>query len=176
MGLGEILDFQGKRDGAIVEYRTAAGLQPNYADAHNGIAWAEVKKADCSAQEQTEALEHARLAVSLGPKDGNFRTTLALAEYRAGHWAESIAAAEQSIALLKGEDASNWFFLAMALWQKGEKHRSRSFFEQAVSWTRKNDPSNAALLAFWREAAKLLGQPGPDAGPLPDLPAEAFVR
>jgi tetratricopeptide (TPR) repeat protein len=176
MGLGEILDFQGKRDGAIAEYRTAAGLQPNYADAHNGIAWAEVKKADCSAQERTEALEHARLAVSLGPEDGNFRTTLALAEYRAGHWALSIAAAEQSIARTKGEDASNWFFLAMASWQKGDKDRSRSFFEQAVSWTKKNDPSNAVLLAFWREAAKLLGQPGPDAGPLPDLPAEAFVR
>ena len=29
------------------------------------------------------------------------------------------------------------------------------------------------LLAFWREAAELLGQPGPDAAPLPDLPADA---
>ena len=55
------------------------------------------------------------------------------------------------------------FVLAMALWQKGDKDRSRSFFEQAVSWTKKNDPKNAALLAFWREAAKLLGQPGPPA-------------
>jgi len=59
----------------------------------------------------------------------------------------------------------------MALWQQGVKDRSRSFLDQAVSWTRKNDPKNANLLAFWREAAKLLGQPGP----LPDLPADPFA-
>jgi hypothetical protein len=93
-----------------------------------------------------------------------------LAEYRAGHWAESIAAAERSIALSKSVDASNWFILAMALCQKGGKNRSLSFFEQAVSWTKKNNPDDATLRAFWREAAELLVRPGPDAGPLPDLP------
>ena len=131
---------------------------------------------DRSSRERSEALEHARQAVALSPKEGTFHNTLALAEYRVGHWAESIAAAERSIALLKGVDASNWFFLAMALWQRGEKDRSRSYFDQAVAWTKKNDPKNAELLAFWREAAELLGQPGPSAAaPLPDLPASPFV-
>jgi tetratricopeptide (TPR) repeat protein len=175
MGLGEIFEFQGKRADAIVEYRAASRIQSKFADAHNSLAWAEVKKPDCSAQERSEALEHARSAVALGPEDASFRTTLALAEYRAGHWALSIAAAEQSIALTKSEDATNWFFLAMALWQKGDKDRSHSFFEQAVTWTKKNDPKNAALLAFWREAAKLLGQPEPAAAALPELPAAPFA-
>ena len=77
--------------------------------------------------------------------------------------------------MTEGGDASNWFFLAMALWQQGVKDRSGSFFDQAVSWTKKNDPKHANLLAFWREAAELLGQHGPDAGPLPDLPADPFA-
>ncbi len=110
----------------------------------------------------------------MNPGDGTFQNTLALAEYRAGHWAESIAAAERSVALRKGVDASNGFFLSMALWQHGQKDRSRSSFDQAVAWTRKNDPKNADLLLFWREAAALLGQPSPDI-PLVDLPADPFA-
>ncbi len=165
LGLGEIFEFQAKRDEAIAEYRIAARLQPNDAYAHNGIARAILKKPDCSESERKEALEHARRAVGLGPKDPSFQATLALAEYRSGHWAESIAAAEQSFALTKEVDGSNSFVLAMALWQKGDKDHSRSSFEQAVSWTKKNDPENASLLASWREAAKLLGQPEPPAKP-----------
>ncbi len=75
--------------------------------------------------------------------------------------------------LTKGVDATNWFFLAMALWQQGDKDRSRAFFDQAVSWTKENHPENADLPAIWREAAVLLGQPGPDAPALlPDLPTD----
>ena len=70
----------------------------------------------------------------------------------------------------KGVDASNGFVLAMALWRQGSKVRSRSSFDQAVAWTRKHDPKRADWLLFWREAADLLGQPGPDAPP-DDLPA-----
>ena len=119
LGLGEILEFQGKLDDAIVEYRTASRLQPNLADAHNSLAWALVKKRRCSAQERNEALEHARRRSTLSPDDSNFRTTLALAEYRAGHWAESIAAAERSLAMTKGEAPG--FFAAMGVWQQGAR-------------------------------------------------------
>jgi hypothetical protein len=101
-------------------------------------------------------LEHARRAVALDPKDGDFRTTLALAEFRAGHWAESIA-------LTKGVDGSNGFFLAMALWQNGEKEEARRCFDKAAAWAREKDPNNVDLAQFWAEAAKLLGRPGPAA-------------
>ena len=175
-GLGWALERQGKLDEAIAEYRTDIRIQPDYDWGHNSLAWALAKPPHRSSRERSEALEHARQAVALSPKEGAFPNTLALAEYRIGHWAESIAAAERSIALLKGVDASNWFFLAMALWQRGEKDRSRSYLDRAIAWTKKNDPKNAELLAFWREAAELLGQPGPSAAaPLPDLPAEPFA-
>jgi tetratricopeptide (TPR) repeat protein len=163
MGLGEIFEFQGKRDDAIVEYRTASRLQPKNADAHYHVAWAVIKKPDCSAPDRSEALEHARLAVALGPKDGTFRTALALAEYRAGNWAESIAAAQRAIALTKGVDASNWFFLALALQQKGDRDEARKWFDKAVAWTNDKDPKNMELRQFWADAAQSLGQSGPKA-------------
>jgi len=65
------------------------------------------------------------------------------------------------MALKNGGDAHNWFLLALALWQPGQKDRSRSFFDKAVTWTKQNGPKNAEVLQFWREAAELLGQQGP---------------
>jgi len=174
--LGFALEREGKVDEAIAEYRTAIRIQPDDGWDHNGLAWVLVKNPQCTAWEASEALEHARKAVALSPREESFHNTLALAEYRIGNWAESIAAAERSIAVSKDVDAGNWFFIAMAQWQRGEQDRSRSYFDQAVAWTKKNDPKNADLLAFWREAALLLGQPGPTTAPLPDLPAELFAR
>jgi tetratricopeptide (TPR) repeat protein len=174
LGIGEILEFQGKVDGAIVEYDSASRIDPKNADAHHSFARAVVKRRDRGVGEQSQALEHARQAVALAPNDGAFRNTLAMAEYRAGHWAESIAAAERSVALTTKEvDAYNGFFIAMALWHQGLKDRSRSLFDQAIAWTRKNDPKQPDLLLFWREAAELLGERGPDAPP-GDLPANLF--
>jgi hypothetical protein len=70
-------------------------------------------------------------------------------------------------------DGCNWFFLAMAHWQKGDKDEARKWFDKAVAWTKEEDPKNAELLRFWVEAAELVGRPGPDApGPRsPTVPA-----
>jgi tetratricopeptide (TPR) repeat protein len=165
LGIGEILESRGKLDEAIVEYRSAARLQADSSYAHQCIARAILRKPDPGAPERSEALEHARRATALSPNDGALCATLALAEYRAGHWAESVVAAKRSVASTKGVDAANGFVLAMALWRQGSKDPSRSSFDQAVAWTRKNDPKRPDLLMLWREAAHLLGQPGPDAPP-----------
>ena len=77
------------------------------------------------------------------------------------HWNESIAAGKRSMALRKGGRASDWFFLAMAHWRKGEKVEARKWFDKAIAWTREKDPKNVELLQFWNEAAKLLALPGP---------------
>jgi tetratricopeptide (TPR) repeat protein len=155
------LDRQGKWEEAIAEYRTVLRLLPDDAYAHNVFAWALATHSNPKGRQPAEALEHARKAVALAPQDGNLHNTLALAEYRAGHWAESRAASERAIELYKGVDAASWFFLAMALRQQGENERARTFFDKAVAWTRKHAPRDAELLQFWREAAELLGQAGP---------------
>jgi len=112
-------------------------------------------------------LVHARKAVELGEKDANTYGTLALAEYRSGHYAESLAASKRSMELRKGNGAYNWFFQAMAHWQKGDKDEARKWFDKAVAWTTEKGPKNAELRQFWAEAAELFGQPGPGSPAVP---------
>src|SRR5262249_14681663 len=142
---------------------------------HNLVAWEMVRLPRAPEHYYEEGLRYARKAVELAPKDGNSANTLAVAEYRSGHWAESIAASERSMALTKGGGAGDWFFLAMAHWKKGEKDEARKWFDKAVAWTKEKEPKNAELRPFWTEAAELLGQPGPDA-PRSGAPAAPAVE
>ena len=136
-------------------------LKPDDASSRRLLAWILSACPDRRLRDEAQALEHARKAVTLEPGQADNLCTLALAEYRSGHWAESLAACEQAMKLRKVAHACDWFFVAMALWQKGEKDRARTYFDKAVAWTREKEPKNKELLMFWAEAAELLGQPGP---------------
>jgi tetratricopeptide (TPR) repeat protein len=157
-----LLKAQGKIDEVIADCREMIRLNPEDASNQNQVAWELTLLPGRSRVEYDEALLHARKAVKLAPEVGYIANTLALAEFRVGHWTECIAAAERSIALIQGVDASNWFFLAMARWQKGDTPEARTWFHKAVAWTKDNDPKNEELIQFWTEAAKLLGEPGPE--------------
>jgi tetratricopeptide (TPR) repeat protein len=161
--LGGILAQQGNRDEAIAEFRTATRTDASCTRSRNILAWTLALPLKRPQHEYEEALIHARKAVEMEPWDGGLVNTLALAEYRVGHWPESIAASERSMTLRNGGDASDWFFLAMAHCQKGGKDEARKWFDKAVAWTKEKDPKNSELRQFWTEAAVLLGQPGPDA-------------
>ena len=82
--------------------------------------------------------------LDIGAFDGRvFSNTLALAEYRSGHWAESLAASERSMEMRKRGDANDWFLVAMARWQKGDKDEARKWFDKAVAGTKDKDPKNS---------------------------------
>jgi tetratricopeptide (TPR) repeat protein len=161
--LAVILDHQGNREEAIAEWRAATRTQATCARSRNKLAWTLDVPLKRPQREYDEALIHAREAVRMEPWDGACVNTLALAEYRVGHWSESIAASKRAMALGDGGGPLDWFFLAMAQWQKGDKDEARRGFERAVAWTKEKDPKNTELRQFWTEAADLLGQPGPDA-------------
>jgi tetratricopeptide (TPR) repeat protein len=108
-------------------------------------------------------LTHARNAIELAPSDVASVNTLALAEYRSGHWAESVAAAERAMQLRDGDSADDSFILALALWRQGEKDNARMWFHKAAAWTNQNAPENADLLQLWTETRDLLGQHDPGA-------------
>ena len=159
---GNALSSQGKMAEAMVEYRIGFRNQPDAAYGHNEFAWLVALAPNRPPRDYDEALEHSKKAVELAPNKGSYYNTLALVEYRRGHWNDSIAAATRSIAIGNGGDASDWFFLALAHWQLGEKEQARTWFDKAVAWTKEKQPKNAELLQFWNEAAKLLALPGPD--------------
>jgi Tfp pilus assembly protein PilF len=174
--LAAILSAQGKLAEAKDEYRTVLRLEPDKAWAHNQFAWALVRSPDRPRHDYDEALELSRKAVKLAPKEGNYVNTLALAEYRVGHWGESIAASERSMALGNGGSAFDWFFLALAHWKKGEKDKAAAWFDKAVAWTKEKDPRNTELRQFWKEAADLLRKPGPGLADASSAPSPATAQ
>ncbi len=165
--LAVALGLQGKAKEAMTEYRETIRLEPNFALAHNNLAWALVVPPKRPHSEYDEGLVHAHKAVAHAKNGKNFYGTLALAEYRSGHWAESLAAGKRAMELRKGMFAYDWFFQALAHAQKGDKAEARKWFDKAVAWTKENAPKNAELRQFWSEAAELLGQPGPEASHAP---------
>jgi WD40 repeat protein/serine/threonine protein kinase/Tfp pilus assembly protein PilF len=167
--LGEALEATGLLAEAIAEYKRAIELKPDYAGAHNNLAWALVLSPKRPRPDHAEGLRHARRAVELAPGYFNLNT-LALAEYRLEHWTDSLAASDRSMALRNGGNAWDWFLVAMARWQKGDKDEARKWFDKAVAWTKAYDSNRLELRLFWAEAAELLGQPGPRAAG-PDSPA-----
>ena len=58
--------------------------------------------------------------------------------------------------LSNGGNSYDWFFLAMAHWQLGEKEKACQWFDKAVQWMDKNMPTGRDLGRFRAEAAELL--------------------
>jgi eukaryotic-like serine/threonine-protein kinase len=137
-----------------------AKLGPNHRDTLTGMndmAWLLVTCPDSKFRDPSRAVELAKKAVELGPKQGSYWNTLGIAQYRAGDWKAAVAALEKSMEFRKGGDANDWFFLTMAHWQLGDKKDARKWYDQAVQWMEKNQPKNEELIRFRAEAEKLLG-------------------
>ena len=102
------------------------------------------------------AVELATRALKLSAKP-SYWNTLGAARYRDGDWKAAIDALTKSMERSNGGDGNDWFFLAMAHWQLGDKPQGRSWYDKAVPWMEKNQPKNEELIRFRAEAAALLG-------------------
>ena len=90
MNLGNALYGQGSLAEAIAELRAAIRLKLDDARAHNNLAWALVLPPQGPPSDREEGLRHARRASQIDKNRGLILGTLALAEYRSGHWSESL--------------------------------------------------------------------------------------
>src|SRR5262249_45259167 len=115
------------------------------------------------------AVELAMKAVQLGP-NGNHWSTLGVTHYRAGDWKAAITALQKAIPLRQGGDSFDFFFLAMAHWQLGEKKDAREWYDKAVQWMDKHKPKDAELIRFRAEASDLLGIKNPPKPASPSRP------
>ena len=59
--------------------------------------------------------------------------------------------------LRQGGDAFDWYFLAMAEWQRGNKEEARKWYDKAVAWRAEKAKDNEELVRFEEEASELLG-------------------
>jgi tetratricopeptide (TPR) repeat protein len=136
-----------------------AELGPDHSDTLEsmmGLAWFLATCSDPNFREPGRAVELAKKAVELAPKEGNYWNTLGAAHYRAGDWKAAVAALEKSRELRQGGDIYDWFFLAMAHGHLGEKEEARKWYDRAIAWTDKNNPNDEEVRRFREEAAKVL--------------------
>ncbi len=167
--LGVVLSNQGKHSEAAAAYRRALELKPDDPQFLNGLSWLLATGPEPSLRDPAQAVELATKAVAQVPNDGSLHNTLGVAQYRAGNWNGAVASLGKSVELRSGGDSLDWFFLAMAHWQLGDREQARKDFARAVAWMDKNRPQDAELRRFRAEAADLLGikEPPADANPPP---------
>ncbi len=145
----------GQWDKALADFSKAIELDPKNANLHNNQAWLLATTPNPKGRDPRRAVDLAKKAVELAPKDGTFWNTLGVAHYRAGSWKAAIEALNQSTKM-QGENAIDSFFLAMAHWQSGDKEQARKWYDRAVGWMAKNKVEDQELLGLRAEAAELL--------------------
>jgi serine/threonine protein kinase len=148
---------------AAVDFRLVTILNPDYAEAHNHLAWAMT----CVPGQSTpfdigRALDSARKAVALKPENWMYWNTLGVAAYRAKDWKLAAETLEKSIDLNSGGGAIDFFFLAMTRWHQGKPDEAKKLFDRAATYVQHN-PGDAELQRFHREAKGLLSMPAPKA-------------
>jgi tetratricopeptide (TPR) repeat protein len=151
----------------LIETYTILAARPNGPSANtlNNLAWLLAKFPDNQPHDYARALETARKAVTLEPRNWSFWNTLGVAAYRVGDWKEAAEALEKSMSLHKGGDANDWFFLAMTRWKQNQPAEARKWYDQASAWTKQNQPQNLdELQRFQAEAKTLMGLDNPPAG------------
>ena len=156
-GLAGTLVRLGKDREAIAAYKEAVRLKGDFDEAHNSLAWLLATAADPALREPARAVELAKRAVELAPQEGTYWNTLGAARLRAGDPRSARSDLMKSMELRRGGDAYDWFFLAVAYHQLGEKDEARKWHDQATTWTRTNKPADEQLVRFRAEAAHVLG-------------------
>jgi Flp pilus assembly protein TadD len=142
-------------DKAIGDLQKVAELE-NSAMAWNNLAWLLATCPEPKLRDPQRAVEFAKKAVELAPKDGTIWNTLGAAHYRAGDRKAALAALDKSMGFRQGGDSFDWLFIAMAHWQLGAKDEARKWYEKAIEWMDKNAKDNDELRRFRTEAEELL--------------------
>jgi tetratricopeptide (TPR) repeat protein len=155
--LGRSLARRGQHEQAIKSYRNAVTLDPKNAAAHYYLAWELTVCPDRQFRDPNLALVSAQQAVQLDPSNRMYQQGLGYAEYRSGNWKAAVTAFEKVKELGSPGDSMEWFPLAMARWQLGDKDAAQKTYEQASEWMNTRKPQNEFLRGLQVEAAELMG-------------------
>ncbi|HJT77073.1 MAG TPA: tetratricopeptide repeat protein, partial [Gemmataceae bacterium] len=153
----------GQRERAIADYAQASLLAPADSTKLDKLARLLATYPEVDRPGARRALAAAQKAVQGSPRSAAAWQALGWAHYRAGDWKPAIEALEKSCTLQedpKGGDPAQWFFLAMAHWQLGEKDQAHAWYAKATAWVEQQAPGNDELLGYQAEAAQLLGIAG----------------
>jgi serine/threonine protein kinase/Tfp pilus assembly protein PilF len=140
----------------ICHQALAQALAADDVEFRNELAWQLSTCPDLELRDPARALKLARENVKTAPLKGDYWNTLGATQCRAENWTAALEAFGHSMQLKNGGDSSDWFFMAMAHWRRGEKEEAHKRFNQAVIWMDKYGPLDNELRRFRSEAADLL--------------------
>ena len=142
----------------IKQIRLALATDPDDASNCNNLAWMLATCAEADLRDPAMAVELAKKAVGLDGDDRSYWNTLGVALYRQERWKEAVAALEASMALARGGDSIDWFFLSLARWRLGEQQQAHYWYTRAARWMQENRPEDEELLRLRAEAEAMFGQ------------------
>ena len=67
------------------------------------------------------------------PESAHFWNSLGIGQYRAGALDDAIESLNRSIELGGDDEISNYFFLAMAHWRRGEEDEAHQWYQRGVA-------------------------------------------
>jgi tetratricopeptide (TPR) repeat protein len=158
--LGIVRGAKGQLEEAFAEFVEANRLDPTLPDPLSALARALAMHPNAELCKPRQAVAGARKAVQTAPNQGDCWKTLGVALYRACDTYSAVAALTKSIELRKGGDASDSFFLAMAVHELGRRAEARQHYDRAVAWLEQNkqelrkDPQLAEELRRFRDEAE----------------------
>jgi WD40 repeat protein len=130
------------------------------ARALNEAAWKVVKARDAGREACALALRHAEAASRAAPDDGLILNTLGVAQYRAGRYADALAAltkSEKLNATREGSNPSDVAFLAMAQHHLDQKDPSQATLDRLRKIMKQPRwEKDAESVSFLREAEELI--------------------
>jgi tetratricopeptide (TPR) repeat protein len=182
---GWVASVQGRHHEARGDFEEAARRDEYDSLVMRRLAWFLATCPDVEYRDTARAVTLAEKAASIVPYDGVFWHTVGVARYRHGDYDEALRACQRAIEMrdlpyspigqlrvVTDYDRDAGFFLAMSLWQLGQKEKAREAYDAAVAWMHEHGPDDTQLARFQKEAADLLGVEAPsrEAGEAPATP------
>lgn len=136
--LGEVLWRLKRTDEAAEQFREflllADQVPPQEVRYRHLLAWVLATCPDRQFRDPARAAEISQSIVAAVPEHGGYQTSLGIAQFRCGDYAAAAESLERAIRLPSGHYAvSARLFLAMALWQQGERRAARDWHARAVA-------------------------------------------
>jgi Flp pilus assembly protein TadD len=161
--LGILLAEQNQFAEAIRELRVGCELDRKSAQPRYHLAWLLATCPERQYRDSARAVDVAKEAVELAPRDGENWKALGVALYRADRVGEAVAALDRALRENKVKAGCGLFFLAMCHHRLGAAVRARDCRQRACDWLRQQGRlhpiTRRELTAFQAEADAVLAQP-----------------
>lgn len=142
--LGDVYGRQGDFQRAVLEFKKAIEIKPNYADAYHNLAntYVEIKKYE-------EAVKNYQKAIYFNPKLWQSYQNLAVLYFQNNQFSPALENIQKAIAI-NPENINLQADLGVIYYRMGDKNKAKAIFAKLL----KIDPNNEKIKSFLSELSK----------------------